>query len=58
MFTDDYDYFGQCPAEFREAVVHKCTLINSFGPCSPLSATQQRSLMGTLLISKLQFLNL
>jgi len=26
MFVNDYDYFGQCPAEFREAVVHKCTL--------------------------------
>lgn len=32
MFTDDYVYFGQCAAEFREAVVHKCTLINSLGP--------------------------
>lgn len=59
MFIDDYDYFGQCPAEFREAVVHKCTLINSSGPCSPLSDTQQLESHGHITnLSKLQFLNL
>ena len=31
MFIDDYDYFGQGPAEFREAVVPKCTL-TAWGP--------------------------